>query len=41
MIARNFINYTWPDNMDEFRWRLALAIEKNDPDIFVPSQMIT
>ena len=41
MIARNLINYTWPDNMDEFRWRLALAIEKNDPGIFVPSQMIT
>ena len=41
MIARNIINYTWPSDIDEFRWRLALAIEKNDPEIFLPTQMVT
>ena len=40
MISRNLINYKWPQNMDEFRWRLALALDTNDPEIFVPSQMI-
>ena len=40
MISRNLINYKWPQNMDEFRWRLALALDTNDPEIFVPSQML-
>ena len=39
MISRNCINYTWPRDMDQFRWRLALAIEYNDPEIFLETQL--
>ena len=39
MISRNIINYTWPTDMDTFRWRLALAIEYNDPEVFLDTQL--
>ena len=35
MIARNFIEYTWPADMQEFRFKLALAIENNDVNLFL------
>ena len=38
MLARNIINYRWPLEIDEYRWRLAVAFERNDPEIFLESQ---
>ena len=34
MIAQNNIQYTWPQDMQQFRYKLALAIEHNDVDYF-------
>ena len=38
MLARTIINYRWPLEIDEYRWRLAVAFERNDPEIFLESQ---
>ena len=38
MLARNLINYKWPLDIDEYRWRLAIAFERNDPECFLESQ---
>ena len=35
MIARNLIEYSWPEDMQQFRYRLALAIEHNDVEYFL------
>ena len=35
MIARNLIQYTWPSDMQQYRYRLALAIEHNDVKYFL------
>ena len=37
MLARNLINYEWPEPMDTFRYKLAVALELNDPEIFLKS----
>ena len=34
MIAQNNIQYSWPEDMQQFRYKLALAIEHNDVDYF-------
>ena len=39
MIARSAINYTWPE-MWKFRYQLALAIEKDDVNVFLEQQNI-
>ena len=38
MFARNIINYRWPLEIDEYRWRLAVAFERNDPEVFLQTQ---
>jgi len=38
MIARSLLNYSWPV-MWNFRYKLALAIEKDDVNVFLPPQM--
>jgi Ulp1 family protease len=38
MFARNIINYRWPLEIDEYRWRLAVAFERNDPEVFLETQ---
>ena len=38
MLARNCINYKWPLDIDEYRWRLVIAFERNDPELFLETQ---
>ena len=35
MLARNLITYQWPDEIDRFRCKLAIALEKEDPEAFL------
>ena len=37
MLARNSITYDWPEQIDRFRCKLAVALEKNDPEAFLIS----
>ena len=34
VLAQNNIQYSWPEDMQQFRYKLALAIEHNDVDYF-------
>ena len=41
MLARNLITYDWKEDIDSFRWKLALALEKKNPEMFLATPTYT
>ena len=35
MLARNLIQYEWPEDMQQYRYKLAVALERNDVYLFL------